>query len=68
VGGIGGLGLLVVAVASIVLGVDPRELLQSVPTSSLPPSADVSPPPGSPPPGDEEAELVSVVLADTEDV
>jgi predicted metalloprotease len=68
VGGIGGLGLLVVVVVGMLLGVDPMELLQGVPTASLPPSADVGVPPGSAPALDEGAEFVAVVLADTEDV
>ena len=38
VGGIGGLGLIVVVVVGMLLGVDPMELLQGVPTTNLPPS------------------------------
>jgi predicted metalloprotease len=67
VGGLGGLGLLLVVVAAMLLGVDPTEILQNVPTSSLPPSANVGSGPGAGAPTDERADFVSVVLADTED-
>lgn len=67
VGGIGGLGLLVVVVAAMLLGVDPTEILQNVPSSSLPSSASVDPGPVGSRPDDELADFSTVVLADTED-
>ncbi len=68
VGGLGGLGLLAVVVTAMLLGVDPAEILQNLPTSNLPPSADVGSAPAPGPPSDEQTRFMSVVLADTEDV
>jgi hypothetical protein len=67
VGGLGGVGLLVVVVIALLLGVDPTQLLQQMPSDSLPPSASVEP--GGPASGaaDEGADFVSAVLAETED-
>jgi predicted metalloprotease len=68
VGGVGGLGLLVVVVAAMLLGVDPTEILRNVQTSSLPSSASVDTGPTGSRPDDELADFSSVVLADTEEV
>ena len=67
VGGIGGLGLLVVVVAAMLLGVDPTEILQNMPSSSMPSSASVDSGPVGSRPDDELADFSTVVLADTED-
>jgi predicted metalloprotease len=70
VGGMGGLGVLILAVVAMLMGVDPRVLFQQEPMVdspyvSVPPSQG----PGSPVAGsDELRDFVSVVLADTEDV
>jgi predicted metalloprotease len=65
VGGIGGLGFLVIVVLYMLLGGDPAQLVEQMPSAGGP-SASVST--GPPPPGQEElADFVSVVLADTED-
>lgn len=71
---IGGLGMIIVFIAALVLGVDPFALMSTVETVSGPPSAPTQssrPAPGQAAPGipvkDEQAEFVSVVLADTED-
>lgn len=65
VGGVGGLGFLVVVVLYMLLGGDPAQLVEQMPTQGQP-SASTST--GAPPPGQEElADFVSVVLADTED-
>jgi uncharacterized protein len=61
IGGGGLLGTLVLVGIAMLLGVDPREILQSAPSASVeqhggPPAAD-----------DPQAQFVSVVLADTED-
>jgi predicted metalloprotease len=71
---LGGLGMVIVFIAALVLGVDPFALMSTVETGSGPPSAPTQasrPAPGQGAPGapvkDEQAEFVSVVLADTED-
>ncbi len=65
VGGLGGVGFLVVVVLYMLLGGDPAQLVEQMPTQGMP-SASTSA--GPPPPGqDELADFVSVVLADTED-
>jgi predicted metalloprotease len=65
VGGVGGLGFLVIVVLYMLLGGDPAQLVEQMPTQSMP-SASTSA--GPPPPGQEGlADFVSVVLADTED-
>jgi len=66
VGGMGGLGLLAVVVIAMLFGVDPRQLLEQGDVG-LSPSASVEGPPLRPEAGDQLAEFVSVVLADTED-
>ncbi len=67
VGGLGGVGLLVVVVIALLLGVDPTQLLQQMPSDSLPPSASVEPSGAGPGAADEGADFVSAVLAETED-
>lgn len=64
IGGGGGCGLLVLLLLAVLLGVDPRQLLESVPSSSVEPPAAGAPASGA---DDELARFVSVVLADTED-
>jgi predicted metalloprotease len=59
----GGLGMLLILVLAMLLGVDPRPLLQQV--GQAPPGAAQ---PGAPGENDELRQFVSVVLADTEDV
>ena len=68
-GGMGGLGVLIIAVVAMFLGIDPRELFQGGPMDDSP---DVSVPPSqgtreTPVGNDELRNFVSVVLADTED-
>lgn len=65
IGGVGGVGLLIIAVLYLLLGGDPAQLVEQLPIDGGPSaSVDVGPPP----PGQEElADFVSVVLADTED-
>jgi predicted metalloprotease len=65
VGGLGGVGLLVVIVLAMLFGVDPTQLLQDMPASSVPSSQ--GPGPAQAGPDDELADFVAVVLADTED-
>ena len=61
----GGIGSVVIVIVALFLGVDPRELLQQMPTSSsVAPSG--APPQGAPQ-EDPLKNFVSVVLADTED-
>jgi predicted metalloprotease len=69
VGGVrlGGAGLLLVLVASLIFGVNPLEvmnLLGNAPTSSTP----RQPAPRAPAPDDPMADFVSAILGDTEDV
>ena len=68
-GGMGGLGILNIAVVAMFLGIDPRVLFQGGPVNDSP---DVSVPPSqsareAPVGNDELRDFVSVVLADTED-
>jgi predicted metalloprotease len=70
VGGVGGVGILVLALIAMFLGVDPSLLLQGGPVIE-PPSVSVSPGGGPSDIGssnDEARRFVSVILADTEDV
>lgn len=65
VGGLGGCGLLMVILLYILLGGDPVQLVNEIPTSSVEPGGSYG---AQVPPGQEElADFVSVVLADTED-
>ena len=61
----GGLGTLVILGIALLLGVDPRALLEQVPTESAPPAGTGQPAGGA---GVESAQFISTVLADTEDV
>jgi uncharacterized protein len=63
-GGIGGIGLLILLVIGWLLGIDPSFLLQETTTGVDYGETAPAPPP---PEGDERADFVSVVLADTED-
>lgn len=68
-GGMGGLGVLIIAVVAMFLGIDPRVLFQGGPISdspyvSVPPSQGTREAPVG---NDELRDFVSVVLADTED-
>jgi uncharacterized protein len=62
----GGLGTLIIIIIAVLLGADPRQILQQVPTDTAP-STSQAPRPGN---TDEEElkKFVSVVLAKTEDV
>jgi predicted metalloprotease len=62
---VGGVGFLIIAVLYLLLGGDPAQLVEQMPSAGGPSaSVDVGPPP----PGQGElADFVSVVLADTED-
>lgn len=60
----GGIGVLVLALIAVLLGADPRQILDVVTES--PPSSRVAR--DSPPPDDETARFVSAVLGSTEDV
>jgi predicted metalloprotease len=64
VGGMGGLGILAVALIAMFLGVDPSVILNSVPMQQTEPAVVRG---GPPPGGDREADFVSAVLAQTED-
>ncbi len=67
---IGGLGMVIAFVAALLLGVDPFALMSTVENVAPPPQTQTkpAPPPGTPGAAkDEQAEFVSVVLADTED-
>ncbi|HEX5796238.1 MAG TPA: neutral zinc metallopeptidase [Geminicoccaceae bacterium] len=63
-GGIGIVGLLILLAIGWFLGIDPSYLLQD---SSTGVPYQEAPPAGAPPEGDEQAQFVSAVLADTED-
>ncbi|MCU0305501.1 MAG: zinc metallopeptidase [Thermoanaerobaculales bacterium] len=64
VGGVGGVGVLVIALLYLILGGDPAQLVETLPEVAGPSSSvAVQPPPGQ----EELVELVSVVLADTEE-
>jgi hypothetical protein len=71
---LGGVGMIIAFIAALILGVDPFALMSTVETVTAPPSVPpqaTRPAPGQGVPGtapkDEQAEFVSVVLADTED-
>lgn len=66
----GGIATLLIILASVLFGFDPRPLLQQLPQQA-PPAAGQGPGGGPAPPNPEQDEMkkfVSVVLADTEDV
>jgi len=62
----GGIGTIVIVVVALLLGVDPRALLQQLPSGSDVPAQTQRPVPSSPE-EDKLKDFVSVVLADTED-
>jgi predicted metalloprotease len=65
----GGLGGIVVLLIALLLGADPRQLLEQVQVDGGPGSvSSTDVPAGLPPEADELAQFVSVVLAETEDV
>ncbi|WP_152050124.1 KPN_02809 family neutral zinc metallopeptidase [Tautonia marina] len=64
----GGLGSLVLILVMLALGVDPQALLQDVPAGAGGVGPGAARAPDNPPENDPQAEFVSVVLADTEDV
>ena len=61
----GGIGIVVIALVAMMLGLDPRMILQG--GAALAPAAPVETG-GAPPAADEAAQFVATVLADTEDV
>ena len=63
----GGLGGIVIVVVLILFGADPKRVLQMM-VAEGPPGQRQQANTGAPPADDELAEMVSVVLADTEDV
>ncbi|MEK0085371.1 neutral zinc metallopeptidase [Benzoatithermus flavus] len=65
VGGIGGLGVVAVALIAMFLGVDPRLVLDMLPTDTGTQPAVVEG--GRPPADDQQARFVSTVLGETED-
>jgi predicted metalloprotease len=62
----GGLGTLVIIIIAVLLGADPRQLLQQVPTETQPSTSQSSRPAN--PKEEELKQFVSVVLGKTEDV
>jgi uncharacterized protein len=62
----GGLGTIAIVIIALLLGVDPRPLLQNA--ANVPPGGQPQAGPVEPGPDDELREFVSVVLGDTEDV
>ena len=62
----GGLGTLIIIIIAVILGADPRQILQQVPTDTTP-STSQAPRPGNAE-EDELKKFVSVVLGKTEDV
>ncbi|MBC7792693.1 MAG: neutral zinc metallopeptidase, partial [Clostridia bacterium] len=65
IGGLGAVGTIIVAVAAMLLGVDPREFLAQIDTS---PQTQMDPSRAQGPRDDEERRFVARVLASTEDV
>jgi len=64
---LGGAGLVAAVLLALVFGVDPTVLIQGIPAGLSPPSGEDAGPAPRSAAEDELAELVSVVLADTED-
>jgi predicted metalloprotease len=65
---VGGLGLLLMVVVSVLMGQDPGQIISMVEQSGAGLPADEAVAPAGPTVYDEAADFVSVVLADTEDV
>jgi predicted metalloprotease len=61
----GGIGIIVIAIVAMLLGVDPRAILQAGPALAPASSTETG---GAPPADDAAADFVSRVLGDTEDV
>ena len=61
----GGIGTILLVLVALYFGVDPSIILNQLPTTGSPPSVEQSA--GKPAGQDEQAQFVSVVLADTED-
>ncbi len=61
----GGIGTILLVLVALYFGVDPTILLNQMPTTGSPPAMEQSA--GKPATQDEQAQFVSVVLADTED-
>ncbi|MGB4548089.1 MAG: neutral zinc metallopeptidase [Syntrophales bacterium] len=61
----GGIGTILLVLVALYFGVDPTILLNQMPTTGSPPAMEQSA--GKPAAQDEQAQFVSVVLADTED-
>ncbi len=61
----GGIGIVVIAIVAMLLGVDPRAILQAGPASAPAAPTETG---GAPPADDPAADFVSRVLGDTEDV
>jgi len=61
----GGIGTILLVLVALYFGVDPSILLNQMPTTGSPPAMEQSA--GKPAAQDEQAQFVSVVLADTED-
>ncbi len=61
----GGIGTILLVLVALYFGVDPSILLNQMPTTGSPPAMEQSA--GKPATQDEQAQFVSVVLADTED-
>jgi len=66
VGGIGGIGILAIALVAMFFGVDPSVILNNLPMDDGS-SQRASVPHSGAPPGDNQADFVSAVLAQTED-
>ena len=66
VGGLGGLGIVAVALIAMFLGIDPSVVLNSIPMDDQG-STSATVPRSGPPAGDRQADFVSAVLAQTED-
>ena len=66
VGGIGGIGILAIALVAMFFGVDPSVILNNLPMDDGSSQTTTVPHSGAPP-GDNQADFVSAVLAQTED-
>ncbi len=64
----GGLGTIVIFIIALLLGADPRQLIEQLPQQGQAPAGGQQQPANTNPQEDEWKEFVAVVLADTEDV